>query len=80
MRSVDLNALVFAVSEISGRSYKAVKAAGKNYAEKMIRANTSMPTDESFKAHNAAFDALVAIYSWQFFQKILVVREVHDYL
>jgi hypothetical protein len=80
MRTLDLNAVVFTISEITGRSYKVVKAAGKNYAEKMIRANTTMADPEQWKAHNAAFDALVAIYSWEYFKKILVVREVHDYL
>lgn len=76
MRNCDLNALVFAVSKVTGRSYKAVKARAKVYAEKQIKEQTSITTTH----HDAGFDALVAIYSLQWFTNVLVVRETHEYL
>jgi hypothetical protein len=76
MRALDLNAVVFTISAITGRSYKNVKAAGKNYAEKMIRANTSYT---EAKPHEASYDALVATYSWEYFKSILVMREIHEH-
>ena len=76
MRSLDLNAVVFTISEITGRSHNAVKAAGANYAEKVIRKETSMTGVK----HDAGYDALSAILSWEYFKSILVMREIHDHL
>lgn len=76
MRVVDLNAVVFAISEVMGRSYKAVKNAGKNYAHNKI---AQSHLADGIGPHNAGYDALVAIYSWDFFRKMLVVREMHDH-
>jgi len=76
MRALDLNGPVFLISQITGRSYKAVKTAAKQYAEKQIRVNTSYT---EAKPHEASYDALVAIYSLEYFKSILVMKEIHDH-
>jgi len=80
MRSVDLNGVAFTLSELIGVSVNSVKAAAKRHAEQKIQRYTSLITPEQWKAHNAGFDAMVALYSWEYFKKILVVREVHGHL
>lgn len=78
MRAVDLNAIVFLIAKITGRSYKATKIAGKLYAEKRIKEDIP-PEKVPGGPHNAAFDALVAIYSYEYFKSILFMKEIHDH-
>lgn len=75
MRSVDLTGIAFLLQEVTGHSFQSIKAASKQYALKKM----PKPT-ETFKWHNAGFDSLAALYAWEYFQRIVVVRETHKNL
>jgi hypothetical protein len=76
MRGVDLNAIVFALSAVTGMGFDSIKNAAKEYAQRMIAQNTS----NTMQAHDAGYDALQAIYAFEFFRRGIVFREIHGHL
>ena len=76
MRSVDLTGVAFTIAEIAGHSFNAVKGASKKYAERELRQRFSKQPSW----HDAGYDAIAALMAWEYFKKILVVRETHDHL
>lgn len=77
MRGVDLNAIVFTVSAATGMGFEQIKNAAKEYAKRMILQTTSFAEDRS---HDAGFDALQALFSFDFFRRGIVFREMHGHL
>lgn len=73
MQSLDLTGVALTLSEVTGRSFKAIKRDSKQYAERQIL----QVLKKQPEWHDAGYDAMAALMAWEFFKQIIVVREIH---
>lgn len=65
-RSVDLNAASFTIAQAKGLNWKHLKDATMGYSDMLMRQFSTL------QRHDAGYDALAALYEWEFLQ--LVIR------